>query len=46
MSDVYDYELLLATEKAIAHRHGIAWKRVDRDWVRREALKQLKQGRQ
>jgi hypothetical protein len=42
MSASFDYDLILATERAIAQRHRIAWSRVDRSWVRGEALKHLR----
>jgi len=32
-------------EREIAAREGIDWDRIDRDWVRREALKQLRSER-
>lgn len=38
----FDLDVIEKRERAIAHREGIAWKRIDRSWVRGEALKQLR----
>ena len=41
----FDPDTIYARERAIAQREGIAWKRIDRSWVRGQALKELRDER-
>jgi hypothetical protein len=42
MAGCFDAEVIEKREREIAHRNRIAWKRIDRSWVRGQALKELR----
>jgi hypothetical protein len=44
MAACFDAEVIEARERLIAQREGIAWKRIDRSWVRGKALRELRAG--